>query len=177
MEIVRHPVLFEEDTYTVEVKLEDGTSHVLGRFSDDAIAIKAVKAFEEREFGVKEKVHKAKTPFDHINAFYRKENLFESMTESEFEVNNKAYTQFIINRGLSMNPENAILINSIGHMDLPNFAHASYCSQAMTRPSRWSKWVKESKKDKRREEKIQSIMEELNYSRERAEEALGILDL
>jgi len=176
MEIVKKPVLFE-DKFSIEVTLDDGTVHNIGRFSDDKKAIEAVKEFEEREFGKPKMSYKSKNPFDFMNGFYRKVNLFDGMNAGEFHVNNKGYTQFIINRGLSMSQENARMINAIGHMNLPNYVHAAYCSQAARKPARFNKWAKESAKDKKKEEKIKEIMKELIINRDRAEEAYEILCL
>ena len=177
MEIKKIPSIFPGE-YSIECLLEDGLKHILGPFTDDKKAIKAVKEFELREYGesVKDENHKKLSPFDYINSFYNGINPFDKMDQGQMDLNLKAYSQFMIERGLSMSEENAIAVSQISKLNLDNYAHAAYFAGATVRPKKFAKWIKEEKKNKKLQNKIEEIKKEYECSELMAEVYLEVLN-
>ena len=178
MEIKKIASLFDNE-FTIEIRLEEGDIHILGPFTKDEDAIKEIEAFELREFGQKggQEVHKPLSPFDWVNAFYAGKNPFDDMNQGEYEINDKAYSQFMINRALTMNIDNAIVVADMFKMQhIDNYSHALYLSKAAKKPKFFSKWVKETKRSKKEIEALEEIKKEYNCSDLRAEEYLEILN-
>ena len=177
MEMTKKSILFSSDFF-VEIKLEDESVHSLGPFSNEKKAIKAIQEFELREFGTtREEKHKTLSPFDFMNSFYRGKNPFDEMNDSEKAVNDKAYSQFMINRAMSMSPENASLARHVSKYKMNNQAHALFWANSAKKPRVFAKWAKEHKKGKKFENQINELMAEYECNRSTAENYYDLLDI
>ena len=177
MEIKKIPSIFPNE-FSVECILEDGLKHILGPFSDDKKAIKAVQQFELREYGEtgKEENHKKLSPFDYVNSFYNGINPFDNMNQGQLDLNLKAYSQFMIERALSMSEENAETVSQISKLSSDNYSHAAYFSASVVKPKKFAKWIKEEKKNKTFQKKIDEIKKEYECSELMAEVYIEVLN-
>lgn len=178
MEIIRKATIF--GGYSVEVVLENGENFLLGTFTDDQKAIDAIEAFEKREFGVPDKDYGKLKPHEYIKAFQLRKNPFDSMNSGEFEVNDKAYSQFMINRMLTMTKDNVGIVGHICCNKMSNYAHAAYMARCVKKPRTFQKYIKEDKKaknGKKLETFIEEMMEEFALSRPMAEEYCALYNL
>lgn len=88
----------------------------------------------------------AKTPFDHINAIYTNQKLgyYDELSESD----RKTFTPYVINMGISMNPDFLPYVNEVnkywGQMG-PREVYLFY-SQLLPKGKQYNRWIK-GKKD------------------------------
>lgn len=108
------------------------------------------------------------TPFDFINAInHDKRDLFED-PQAE-----KDYVPFIVNRGLSYFPDTVFYANEINQFaSAPKRWQFDFLRHSVTKKKRFSKWAK---KDAQTED-LAAVQEFYGYSKEKAIEALNILD-
>ena len=99
------------------------------------------------------------------------------MNESERAMNDKAYSQFMINRAMSMSPENAKMANYVCKYEINNQAHAVFWSANAKKPRVYAKWAKESKKSKKFENQINELMAEYECNRSHAETYYDLLEI
>lgn len=164
------------NAFSLRITFVDGKVMTFGPFTKDEEAIELVQRLEKEEELENQKKGKTLSPFDYINSFYMGVNPFDNMNTGDFEVNMKSYSQFIINKAMTMNEENTFTAYSIGSIQkLNNYAHAAYWTNCAIKPRVFSKWIKEEAKDKKKQEKIDELSSELGISKTRAEEYINTL--
>jgi hypothetical protein len=107
------------------------------------------------------------SPFDFLNSInYTKENLFEgSLPEDE-----KKYSSFMVNRGLSYFPDTVAVANEMNryhHID--NKLQYLFLLNIVRKRKRFSKWDKAV-----HIEDVNVLMEQYGYSRAKAESVLDL---
>ncbi len=102
------------------------------------------------------------TPFSYINAIF---------DGTEIEIDDKAYNQYIINKGLSFHKDCIFLVNEINALPgITNKQHYDFYKYAIRKYKRpYMKWI-----NKEQSEKVELIKQFFHYS---TEKALGIVDL
>ena len=175
MEIKKLNSIYDNE-FSVELKLENDDIHILGPFTSEEDGINAIKEFELREFGIQEKDLSKLSPFDFVNKFYAGINPFDNMNQGEYDYNHKAYSQFMINRALTMTEDNCAAISLLAKHKIDNYSHAAYCANTMKKPKQYQKWIKENKKSKKEQARIDQIKDEYECSDLRAEEYIEIID-
>jgi hypothetical protein len=106
------------------------------------------------------------SPFDYIKSVtLTKENLINN------EVEEKSYSAFMVNRGLSYFMDTLFYAQemNINH-NLDNKLQYDYLLKSIRKSKRFSKWSK-----KKESEDVKAIQQYYGYSHRRAEEALGVL--
>lgn len=89
----------------------------------------------------------AKTPFDHINAIFTNQNpeYYDQLNESD----RKTFTPYIINMGISMNPNYLVYVNEMNKYwgeITPRTLYLFY-SQLLPKGKQFNKWVKGKKEE------------------------------
>jgi hypothetical protein len=88
---------------------------------------------------------KPKTPFDHINAIYNNQRIdyFDTLSD----VDKKTFNTYVINMGISMNPDFLPLVNEVNKYwgQLSPRAVYLFYSQMIPKGKYFNKWVKSSK--------------------------------
>ncbi len=107
-------------------------------------------------------------PFDFINAINTtKEDLL-----AQDSLNEKDYSPFMVNRGLSYFPDTVMFANEMNrHSSIDKKWQFYYYLNSIAKKKRFSKWAKKDADTK----PIRLIMEYYGYSSEKAKEALKIL--
>ena len=107
------------------------------------------------------------TLFQHLDSVYKtKEYIFNEDNPSE-------YKKFMMNRGLSYNPDCLFFANELNRfVSIPEKAHYEFLLHALDQKPRYGKWFKKESSD----DDIELIMELYGYNREKAETALDILN-
>jgi len=109
-------------------------------------------------------------PFDHIKNLHTKEVKWEDLNEED----RKAFSVYIINRGLSMNPNYLEIVNTVQtYMDDPEMIYKFYYHSL---PQKWRfyKWIKGKKEQNK--ELLQKIAEYYKISQREAQDYLEVLD-
>ena len=88
----------------------------------------------------------AKTLFDHINAIYleQKKNYFSGLDDGE----KRTYSNYMVNRFLSMNIHQLPLVNEIQKYNLPSDVHYLFFATTIPRGKQYNKYVKAAKETK-----------------------------
>ena len=88
----------------------------------------------------------AKTLFDHINAIYleQKKNYFSTLDDGE----KRTYSNYMVNRFLSMNIHQLPLVNEIQKYNLPSDVHYLFLATTIPRGKQYNKYVKAAKETK-----------------------------
>jgi hypothetical protein len=88
----------------------------------------------------------AKTLFDHINAIYldQKKNYFSELDDGE----KRTYSNYMVNRFLSMNIHQLPLVNEIQKYTLPSDIHYLFFATTIPRGKQYNKYVKAAKETK-----------------------------
>jgi hypothetical protein len=88
----------------------------------------------------------AKTLFDHINAIYidQKKNYFSGLDDGE----KRTYSNYMVNRFLSMNIHQLPLVNEIQKYTLPSDVHYLFFATTIPRGKQYNKYVKAAKETK-----------------------------
>ena len=88
----------------------------------------------------------AKTLFDHINAIYleQKKNYFSGLDDGE----KRTYSNYMVNRFLSMNIHQLPLVNEIQKYNLPSDVHYLFFATTIPRGKQYNKYVKAAKEAK-----------------------------
>lgn len=104
--------------------------------------------------------------FDYLNSInYTKEDLMVD------DVAEKAYSQYMINRGLSFFPDTILYANEMNCLQgLDNRLHFDYSLNIITKRKRFSKWFK-----KQDDDDISAIMEYYKVNINKAKEISSIL--
>ena len=82
--------------------------------------------------------------FDHVNAIYAVQTTeyFDSLTDKE----RKAYSQYMVNRFLSMNPLQSVLVNEIqSYGKIPDKAHYLFFTKLLPKKRQFNKYIKKDK--------------------------------
>jgi hypothetical protein len=109
-------------------------------------------------------------PFDHIKNLHTKEVKWEDLNEED----RKSFSVYIINRGLSMNPNYLEIVNTVQtYMDDPEMIYKFYYHSL---PQKWRfyKWIKGKKEQNK--ELLQKIAEYYKISQREAQDYLEVLD-
>lgn len=112
----------------------------------------------------------AANPFDYINSITtgRVNIIRESDNPSMAE---KDYPAFMVNRGLSYFIDTLMYANDMNrYADLDGLMQYEYLFMSVPKKKRFSKWAKPD-----RSEDVKAVSEYYGYSRQKAEEALGLL--
>ena len=88
----------------------------------------------------------AKSLFDHINAIYleQKKNYFAGLDDGE----KRTYSNYMVNRFLSMNIHQLPLVNEIQKYNIPSDVHYLFLSTTIPRGKQYNKYVKAAKETK-----------------------------
>ncbi len=88
----------------------------------------------------------AKSLFDHINAIYleQKKNYFSTLDDGE----KRTYSNYMVNRFLSMNIHQLPLVNEIQKYNLPPDVHYLFFATTIPRGKQYNKYVKAAKETK-----------------------------
>jgi hypothetical protein len=88
----------------------------------------------------------AKSLFDHINAIYleQKKNYFSTLDDGE----KRTYSNYMVNRFLSMNIHQLPLVNEIQKYTLPSDVHYLFLATTIPRGKQYNKYVKAAKETK-----------------------------
>lgn len=119
------------------------------------------------------KVSQGKTLFDHLNAIYMdKSSLYFDSLESDEK---KTYNQYMLNRFMSMNPMQALVVDEIqNYYPIPDKAHYLFFSSILPRGKRFDKYVKSSKKKEYEEWLVDMVANHYEVSKK---EAVTYLDI
>ena len=108
------------------------------------------------------------SPFDFLNAI----NVTKKDLIREDPLNEKDYTPFMVNRGLSYFADTIMMANEMNrHSGIPKKWQNDFLLNTISKKKRFSKWHKKDADDK----KLLLIMEYYKYSTERAKEVMDIL--
>ncbi len=111
--------------------------------------------------------------FDHLNAIYTNKSLdyFDSLNGGE----KKTYNQYMLNRFMSMNLTQALIVDEIQqYYPLPDKAHYQFFSDILPRGKRFDKYVKSSKKEKYEQWLVDMVSNHYHVSNKHAIEYLNI---
>ncbi len=111
--------------------------------------------------------------FDHLNAIYtdKSSDYFDSLNASE----KKTYNQYMLNRFMSMNLTQALIVDEIQqYYPLPDKAHYQFFSDILPRGKRFDKYIKSSKKEKYEQWLIDMVSSHYHVSKKDAIEYLNI---
>ena len=88
----------------------------------------------------------AKTLFDHINAIYQeqKKDYFQNLDDGE----KRTYSNYMVNRFLSMNIHQLPLVNEIQKYNLPSEMHYLFYATTIPRGKQYNKYVKSKAENK-----------------------------
>ena len=114
----------------------------------------------------------AKTLFDHINAIYleQKKNYFSTLDDGE----KRTYSNYMVNRFLSMNPHQLPLVNEIQKYNLPSDVHYLFLATTIPRGKQYNKYVKAAKETKYEEWLVDLVAKHYNVSQVEATSYLEI---
>ena len=89
---------------------------------------------------------KPKGLFDHITHIYAEQNpnYFETLTDAE----KKAYSVYMVNRFLSMNPHQLPFVHEIQQYTVPPEIHYSFFRSILPKRRQFNKYIKSKKEDK-----------------------------
>lgn len=107
------------------------------------------------------------TPFDFLNAI----NTTKKDLLREDPLNEKDYSPYMVNRGLSYFSDTVMMANEMNkHSGIPKKWQNDFLLTTISKKKRFSKWHKKEKNS----ESLQLIMDYYKYSTERAKEVLSI---
>ena len=114
----------------------------------------------------------AKTLFDHINAIYldQKKNYFAGLDDGE----KRTYSNYMVNRFLSMNIHQLPLVNEIQKYNLPSDVHYLFLATTIPRGKQYNKYVKAAKETKYEEWLVDLVAKHYNVSQVEATSYLEI---
>jgi hypothetical protein len=117
---------------------------------------------------------KQKTPFDHINAIYGNQRVdyFDTLTEPD----KKTFSPFVINMGISMNPDFLPVVNEANKYWDQLDARSLYLfySQALPKGKYYNKWVKGKKEDKYESWLVELVAKKYEVSEDEAKDYLEL---
>lgn len=114
----------------------------------------------------------AKSLFDHINAIYleQKKNYFAGLDDGE----KRTYSNYMVNRFLSMNLHQLPLVNEIQKYNLPPEVHYLFYATTIPRGKQFNKYVKSKKQDKYEDWLVKLVAKHYTVSEAEAIEYLEI---
>lgn len=114
----------------------------------------------------------AKTLFDHINEIYQsqRKNYFSTLDDGE----SRTYSNYMVNRFLSMNIHQLPLVNEIQKYNLPPDIHYLFFATTIPRGKQYNKYVKSAKAVKYEEWLVTLVAKHYTVSEV---EATGYLDI
>ena len=114
----------------------------------------------------------AKTLFDHINEIYQsqKKNYFSTLDDGE----KRTYSNYMVNRFLSMNVHQLPLVNEIQKYNLPSDVHYLFFATTIPRGKQYNKYVKAAKETKYEDWLITLVAKHYCVSQEEAKSYLDI---
>jgi hypothetical protein len=114
----------------------------------------------------------AKTLFDHINEIYQsqRKNYFDTLDDGE----KRTYSNYMVNRFLSMNIHQLPLVNEIQKYNLPSDVHYLFYATTIPRGRQFNKYVKAKKEDKYEEWLVTLVAKNYTVSEAEAVEYLEI---
>ena len=114
----------------------------------------------------------AKTLFDHINAIYieQKKNYFSGLDDGE----KRTYSNYMVNRFLSMNIHQLPLVNEIQKYTLPSDVHYLFFATTIPRGKQYNKYVKAAKETKYEDWLIDLVAGHYCVSQDEAKSYLNI---
>lgn len=91
-------------------------------------------------------IEKSKGLFDHIDAIYMNQHpdYFDTLSDAD----KKSYSVYMVNRFLSMNPNQLPLVNEIQKYSLPADMHYSFFSKMLPKRKQFNKYIKSKKETK-----------------------------
>ncbi len=114
----------------------------------------------------------AKTLFDHINEIYQsqKKNYFSGLDDGE----KRTYSNYMVNRFLSMNIHQLPLVNEIQKYTLPSDVHYLFFATTIPRGKQYNKYVKAAKETKYEDWLIDLVAGHYCVSQDEAKSYLNI---
>jgi hypothetical protein len=114
----------------------------------------------------------AKSLFDHINAIYldHKKNYFAGLDDGE----KRTYSNYMVNRFLSMNIHQLPLVNEIQKYNIPSDIHYLFFATTIPRGKQYNKYVKSKNETKYESWLITLVAKHYNVSED---EAVTYLDI
>jgi hypothetical protein len=114
----------------------------------------------------------AKTLFDHINEIYQsqKKNYFDTLDDGE----KRTYSNYMVNRFLSMNIHQLPLVNEIQKYNLPPDIHYLFFATTIPRGKQYNKYVKSAKAVKYEEWLVTLVAKHYTVSEVEATDYLDI---
>jgi len=108
------------------------------------------------------------SPFDFLNAI----NMTKKDLIREDPLNEKDYSPYMVNRGLSYFADTVMMANEMNqHGSIPKVWQNDFLLNTISKKKRFSKWHKKDADDR----KLLLIMEYYKYSTERAKEVMDIV--
>lgn len=116
--------------------------------------------------------NKTKALFDHIDAIYTNQRVdyFDTITDAD----KKSYSNYMVNRFLSMNPHQLPFVNEIQKYNLDSKLHYLFYSQVIPKGKQFNKYIKKTKEVKYEDWLIDIITKHFSVSVLEAEEYLEI---
>jgi hypothetical protein len=114
-----------------------------------------------------------KSLFDHINEIYagQRPNYFDLLTEAD----KKTYSIYMVNRFLSMNPEQALAVNILQkYSTISPETHYKFCINVIPRRKQFNKYIKATTTEKYEPWVIERIAVHFEISKEEAKDYLEI---
>lgn len=114
-----------------------------------------------------------KSMFDHLNAIYTDKRIdyFDDLEEKDL----KTYNQYMLNRFISMNPTQALVVDEIQqYYPIPDRAHYQFFADALPRGKRFDKYIKPTKKVEYKEWVVELIAKHFEVSKKQAVDYLDI---
>lgn len=114
----------------------------------------------------------AKTLFDHINAIYQeqKKDYFQNLDDGE----KRTYSNYMVNRFLSMNIHQLPLVNEIQKYNIPSEMHYLFYATTIPRGKQYNKYVKAAKETKYEEWLVELVAKHYFVTKDHAIEYLDI---
>ena len=115
---------------------------------------------------------KIKGLFDHIEAIYtnQRSDYFDTLTDAD----KKSYSNYMVNRFISMNPHQVPFVNEIQKYNLDSKLHYLFYSQVLPKGKQFNKYIKKTKEVKYEDWLIDIIIKHFSVSVVEAEEYLEI---
>lgn len=116
--------------------------------------------------------NKSKGLFDHVDAIYTNQKIdyFDTLTEAD----KKTYSNYMVNRFLSMNPHQIPFVNEIQKYNIDSKTHYLFFSQILPKGKQFNKYIKKTKEVKYEEWLVDIVTNHFSVSKLEAEEYLEI---
>lgn len=117
-------------------------------------------------------MNKPKGLFEHIDAIYtnQRSDYFDTLTEAD----KKSYSNYMVNRFISMNPHQVPFVNEIQKYNLDSKLHYLFYSQVLPKGKQFNKYIKKTKEVKYEDWLIDIVTKHFSVSVVEAEEYLEI---